>query len=121
MEANGETPWEACRREVREECGIQVRNGRLTCMDFRRPRPGKPGGIRFLFDCGVIGDESVARIMIQSEEISEYRIVALPDALPLLRRPIRRRVRAASSEWGLVYLEDGLPVPGVDQPLPRRT
>jgi 8-oxo-dGTP pyrophosphatase MutT (NUDIX family) len=120
MEADGETPWEACRREVREECGIHLRNGRLACMDFRRPRPGKPGGIRFLFDCGVIGDESVARIMIQSEEISEYRIVALPDALPLLRRPIRRRVRAASAGRGLVYLEDGLPVPGVDQPLPRR-
>ena len=37
MEADGETPWEACRREVREECGIDVRHGRLACMDFRRP------------------------------------------------------------------------------------
>src|SRR6516162_11526540 len=25
MEADGETPWEACQREVREECGIDVR------------------------------------------------------------------------------------------------
>ena len=44
MEADGETPWEACQREVREECGIDVRHGQLVCMDFRRPRPGKPGG-----------------------------------------------------------------------------
>src|SRR5215831_3674049 len=49
MEADGEPPWEACQREVREECGIDVRHGQLVCMDFRRPRPGKPGGIRFLF------------------------------------------------------------------------
>src|ERR1700744_6266817 len=54
MEADGETPWEACRGEGREECGLDVRSGRLVCVDFRRPRPGRPGGMRFLFDCGVI-------------------------------------------------------------------
>ena len=52
MEADGETPWDACRREVREECGIEVRGGRLACVDFRPGRPGHPGGIRFLFDYG---------------------------------------------------------------------
>src|SRR6201993_2156706 len=91
MEADGETPWQACRREVREECGIEVSRGRLACMDFRRPRPGRPGGIRFLFDCGAIGDECLAAIVVQPEEVSEYRLAALPDALPLLRGSIRRR------------------------------
>ena len=38
MEADGETPWDACRREVLEECGIEVSGGRLACMDFRTPR-----------------------------------------------------------------------------------
>jgi 8-oxo-dGTP diphosphatase len=113
MEADGETPWEACRREVREECGVDVRNGRLACMDFRRPRPGRPGGIRFLFDCGAVSGKSLAAIAVQPEEISEYRLLPLPRAFPLLRRPIRRRVRAASSGQGVVYLEDGRPVPGV--------
>jgi ADP-ribose pyrophosphatase YjhB (NUDIX family) len=113
MEADGETPWDACRREVREECGIEVRHGRLACMDFRRPRQDRPGGVRFLFDCGAVGDERLADIVIQPEEVSEYRIVALADALPLLRGPIRRRVRAASAGRALVYLEDGRPVPGV--------
>jgi 8-oxo-dGTP diphosphatase len=113
MEADGESPWEACRREVREECGLDVRAGRLACMDFRPPRPGKAGGIRFLFDCGEIGDASLAAIVVQPEEISEHRIVPLPDALALLRPPIRRRVRAASAGGGLAYLEDGRPVPGV--------
>ena len=44
MEADGETPWDACRREVAEECGLHIGAGhpaRLACMDFRRPRPGK--------------------------------------------------------------------------------
>jgi 8-oxo-dGTP diphosphatase len=111
MEADGETPWEACQREVREECGIDVRHGRLVCMDFRRPRPGKPGGIRFLFHCGIIDDQRLAAIVLQAEEISSYRLADLADALSLLRRPIRRRVRAATSATGLGYLEDGQPVP----------
>ncbi len=120
MEADGETPWEACRREVREETAIDVHKGRLACMDFRRPRPGKPGGIRFLFDCGALGDQDLATIVVQAEEISEYRFAALPEALSLLRKPIRLRVRAASaSHRRLVYLEDGRPVRGAGKPLPR--
>jgi ADP-ribose pyrophosphatase YjhB (NUDIX family) len=49
VEADGETPWEACRRETREECGLELRHGELVCVDFLRPRPGRPGGMRFLF------------------------------------------------------------------------
>jgi hypothetical protein len=42
----------------------------------------------------------------------------LPEALPLLRKPIRRRVRAASGRRRLVYLEDGRPVPEVGERRP---
>src|SRR5512141_304998 len=52
MEDTGETPWQACRREVREECGLDVAGGRLVCVDTRPARPGRRGGVRFLFDCG---------------------------------------------------------------------
>jgi len=113
MEADGETPWEACRREVREETGIDVVRGRLAAMDFRRPRPGRPGGIRFLFDCGRVSDKALADLVLQPEEISEARLAPLPDALALLRGPIRRRVRAATRGRRLAYLEDGRQVPGV--------
>ena len=74
---------------------------------------GRPGGIRFLFDCGELSDRALAGLKLQPEEISESRLVPLPDALALLRRPIRRRVRAATQGRGLravVYLEDGRPV-----------
>ena len=95
MEDDGETPWQACQREVREECGLEVRRGRLACMDFRRPRPGRPGGIRFLFDCGPLSRKRLAAIVLQPEEIAEYRLASLAEALTLLRGPIRRRIRAA--------------------------
>src|SRR6266436_1173541 len=113
MEAGGETPWRACQREVREECGLTVRHGRLACVDFRPPRRGKPGGLRFLFDCGALPHESFAAMVLQPEEISKYRIEPLPAALDLLRKPIRRRVTAAIGSGGLCYLENGRPVPGI--------
>ena len=115
MEADGETPWDACRREVREECGIEVRSGRLACVDFRPSRPGHPGGIRFLFDCGLADDAALAAITVQPEEIAEYRLVPLDTALTLLRPPIRRRVRAVSRHRRFVYLENGRPVSGISK------
>ena len=112
VEAGGESPWEACRREVREECGLEVAAGRLVCVDVRRPRPGRPGGLRFLFDCGTFARAILAGIATAPDEISEHRLVALPEALTLLRGPIRRRVEASRAA-SFVYLEEGRPVPGV--------
>jgi len=113
MEADGETPWEACRREVREECGLELRGGRLACVDFRPSRPGRAGGIRFLFDCGPADDADLAALSVQPEEIAEYRLVPVDTALTMLRPPIRRRVRAATRHKRCVYLENGRPVDGI--------
>jgi 8-oxo-dGTP diphosphatase len=108
MEADGETPWEACRREVREECGIEVGGGRLACTDFRPARPGRPGGIRFLFDCGKVDDAALAAITLQPEEIAEHRLASVDTALTLLRPALRRRVGAATRHRRrFVYLENG--------------
>ncbi len=113
MEADGETPWEACQREVGEECGLVVRWGRLVCVDFLRPRAAKTGGMRFLFDCGTFDDDALDTIVLQADEIAEHRLVEVPTALGLLSGPLRRRVRAVTDARACVYLEDGRPVPGV--------
>jgi len=113
IEADGETPWEACRRETREECDLDVQRGRLVCVDFLRPRPNRPGGMRFLFDCGPFDGDALSRIVLQEEEISQYRLVGVEKALHKLSGPIRRRVAAAVQHpRGLTYLEDGQPVRG---------
>ena len=109
----GESPWEACCRETKEECGLDVTAGRLVCVDFLRPRPGRPGGMRFLFDCGAFDDAVLDTVVIQPAEIAESRVLPLATALPLLSGPVRRRVRAAFKSKQVRYLEDGRPVEGI--------
>jgi 8-oxo-dGTP diphosphatase len=113
IDATGESPWEACVRETREECGLELASGRLVCVDFRRPRPNRPGGMRFLFDCGSMTDGELGAIRLQPEEIDDYRLVELDEALTLLSGPVRRRVAAGIGAERCVYLENGRPVAAV--------
>ena len=114
LEADGETPWQACRRETREECGIELERGALVCVDFRPPKDARrPGGMRFVFRCGVLREEERGRIVLQAEEISQYRFVGLDEAADLLSGPVRRRVLACVRADRCLYLEDGRPVRGV--------
>jgi 8-oxo-dGTP diphosphatase len=109
----GESPWEACRRETHEESGLVVRHARLACVDFRPPKPERPGGVRFLFDCGTLPAEAFDAVTLQKTEIEDYRLAELDDALELLSGPLRRRISETVGRDGCVYLEDGRPVADV--------
>lgn len=113
VEEDGESPWAACRREVAEETGLVVSGGRLACVDFLHPRPGRPGGVRFLFDCGVVPPADRASIVLQPGEIGDYRWATPDEAHQLLSGPVGRRVAQALAAATTVYLEDGRPVDGV--------
>ena len=82
-------------------------------MDFLRPKPGRPGGLRFLFDCGVLPASELDAIVLQEEEISESRWVGPDQATDLLSGPVGRRVAHGLTAVGTLYLEDGRSVPGV--------
>jgi ADP-ribose pyrophosphatase YjhB (NUDIX family) len=120
MEADGETPWEACRREVLEEVGLVVERSRLVAVDFLHPKRSGPGGLRFLFDCGALPEAALAGITLQETELSEHRLVDPAQALELLSGPLRRRVGAALAAAECVYLEDGRPVSAVSARVGRR-
>lgn len=111
MEAD-ESPWDGCRREVLEETGLVVEQGRLACVDTRPARRG-PLGLRFLFDCGTLDDDQVASIVVQPSEVRRYQFAPPERALQLLRPAVSRRVAAALGSPICVYLEDGMPVAGV--------
>jgi 8-oxo-dGTP pyrophosphatase MutT (NUDIX family) len=113
IESHGESPWEGCRREVFEETGLTVTAGRLVCVDFLRPGPRRPGGLRFLFDCGSIDPAAQEGIVLQDDEISGHLWVTPEEAGHRLSGPVGRRVARALGAATTVYLEDGRPVRGV--------
>lgn len=113
IDAGGESPWDACRRETREECGLEIAYGRLVCVDFLRPRPNRPGGVRFLFDCGAFSDHQLTAISLQDAEIDEHRFAEIGEATTLLSGPLRRRVSASIGAERCIYLENGQPVAGL--------
>lgn len=119
MEPTGESPWQACRREVAEECGLEPTAGRLVAVDTRPATLGRPPRLRLLFHCGTWDDATLSRIEVCRYEISDHQLLPPDEALELLRPPIRRRVAstlaalASPGPTGCCYLEDGLPVPGV--------
>ena len=98
-----------------EETGLTVTSGRLACVDFLRPRARRPGGLRFLFDCGIgrprtRGTGSSCR----PRRSSDYRWADPDEAVRLLSGPVGRRVgQVLPRPAALVYLEEGRPVAGV--------
>lgn len=113
MEANGESPWDACRREVREETGLTVTRGRLVVVDTRPGKEGRKLGLRFLFDCGTLSDEQITSIRLQAKEIASQRFVGREKAIDLLSKPVGRRVALGWGADHCVYAENGHLLDGV--------
>ena len=91
------------------------------CVDFLSPRPQRPsaaprpGGVRFLFDCGAFSDKRLKAVTLQADEIDEYLLVEMDEALALLSGPLRRRVSKSASAKRCLYLENGRRVRGVSR------
>src|SRR3954452_465944 len=52
----GESPAAACRRELREELGLDRAPQRLLAVDWA-PNEGEGDKVLWLFDCGALGDD----------------------------------------------------------------
>ncbi|MGC4786313.1 NUDIX domain-containing protein [Micromonospora sp. DT178] len=106
----GESPLQACEREIEEELGLALLVGDLLCVDWVAPSPPWDGGLMFLFDGGVLSGEQVAAMRLRREELDRFEFVE-PAALGqvLIPRLARRITEALSARNGAraVYLEDG--------------
>jgi 8-oxo-dGTP diphosphatase len=110
VEAN-ESPVQACLREAREEIGLEVKLGRLLCVDYVRVEIAPLERLMFVFDAGTISDLEITRIVLPPNELSEFRFVRLAESQELLPERLALRVRqsliALEHPPQMVYLENG--------------
>ncbi|MFB9473101.1 NUDIX hydrolase [Nonomuraea salmonea] len=105
----GETPYEACVREVREELGVEPRIGRLLVADWA-PDPVAGELVLFVFDGGVLQGEVLEQITFVDGELSAFAFHSVEELDGLLIERLARRVKAGvtARERGLTgYLEHG--------------
>lgn len=108
----GETPRQGARRETLEEIGLDVEPGRLLAVDWVRG-PGRPPLVAYLYDGGVLDEARQAAIVLQAEELSDWRMVTPAEAEAHVSEGMYRRIVAAlaalDAGTGPVELEDGHP------------
>ncbi|EFL09132.1 predicted protein [Streptomyces sp. AA4] len=90
-----ESPLAACRREVREELGIDVTVGRLLVVDWLPTHGVWRDSVQFVFDGGVLSRDQIGAIRLASDELSRFEFLALESAQSQLRPSKARRIALA--------------------------
>lgn len=107
----GESPADACRREVREELGIDVEVGELMCVDYNRATPDYVESLMFLFRIPPLSPQRIDAITLPDSELSEYRFCTLEQANTLLPDRVARRLSAVLGDASdRHYLDDQQPI-----------
>jgi 8-oxo-dGTP diphosphatase len=107
-----ESPYEAARREVKEELGLSWQPGGLLSVDWVPPLESRTEGLMLVFDGGVLLPEDIERITVPPEELRGWRFCTEQEAKERLPPLLARRVAAsviARSTGQVAYLEDGRP------------
>lgn len=75
----GEDPRACCRREVREELGVEIEVGRLLVIAHKTEPPQRGDSIMFIYDGGTVADPGT--FTIDPGEVKAARYLPV-DALP---------------------------------------
>jgi len=107
----GETPMDACAREITEEIGLHRAPGRLLVVDWA-PHPDEGDKILFVFDGGTL--TGTGSLTPDGEEIAEAQFChsdTLPEITPeRLTRRLKLAIEARERNITL-YAQHGTPTP----------
>lgn len=109
----GETPIEACQREIKEELGLDRNIEQLLVVDWA-PSEKEGDKVLFVFDGGPLSADAAAQIQLPADELAEadfHETATLPSLMP--DRLSRRLLTAvdARAHQPPRYLEHGTTPP----------
>ncbi|WP_410788398.1 NUDIX domain-containing protein [Kribbella sp. C-35] len=87
-----ESPYEACRREVREEIGLDLEIGRLLVVDWVPAQGPWSDSLAFVFDGGILDNPTLT---LDPTEARAHHYLTLAEAAPRLRPSMTRRLTLA--------------------------
>ncbi|WP_037069246.1 NUDIX domain-containing protein [Pseudonocardia acaciae] len=108
-----ESPAAACRREVREELGLDLEPGPLHALGWNPPvRPGRSARFTFIFAMGTHDAAALAaRIHLRESELDAWQWSRPDQALGMLHPDLAERLTTARATVpSAVYVES--PEPG---------
>lgn len=108
----GESPHQACLREIKEEVGLDLQELRFLCVVYHANKNNEKGeSLQFVFYGGKLDEKQLAGIRLPPKELSEYRFVDVEEAKTLISEAQCRRLPKcleAIKNNTAFYLEDNL-------------
>jgi 8-oxo-dGTP diphosphatase len=99
-----ESPREGAIRETHEEIGVFLKDLEFLGVEYKSVNAKNFDFLEFMFSGGILTKEEIANIVLQKEELDEFKFVEIKQAPSLFRTSLRRRL-----PLGLEALRTGIP------------
>lgn len=87
-----ESPLHCAIRETREEIGLTIEKLQLVGVYYAPKKGIHSDSLKFLFYGGVLTENQVSQIKLQTEELEKYAFASPEDAIPLLSSSLQKSV-----------------------------
>lgn len=105
---DNESPPHCALRETKEEIGLTIATLNLVGIYYAPKKEPFTDSLKFIFNGGVLTDEQISQIKLQTAELEEYTFASPEKAIPILSPSLRRSVPEclrAIDERKVVYIE----------------
>lgn len=105
---DNESPLDCAFRETQEEIGLTVATLNLVAIYYSHKKTPFTDSLKFIFNGGILTNEQIAQIKLQTEELEEYTFASPEEAVPILSPSLRRSVPdclRAINEQRVVYID----------------
>ena len=87
-----ESPLHCAIRETKEEIGLDIQNPKLVGIYYAHIKGYYSDSLKFIFYGGILNDEQISNIQLDTEELEEYTFSPEAIAVPLLSNSLLKSV-----------------------------